>query len=306
MSNRESAIGAREGQTFEGSSLAVRYVNLVKLPHTVFALPFALVGVIFASYEKPVSWHDVLWVVVAFTSARFAAMAFNRIVDRGYDAMNPRTVAREIPTGVISVWNAGSAVAVASFVFVLATWNLNPLCFRLSPLALALVLGYSYTKRFTRWSHLVLGLGLAIAPVGGYLAVAGGWSTPWWILGLLAFGVMCWVAGFDVFYSMQDVSFDREHGLHSLPVAAGEQRALAFARVLHISTVASLALVGLSLGLGLLYWAGVAVVLGLLVYEHSLVRADDLKRLDAAFFSMNGIISIAFFFFVLAERLSRR
>ncbi|HEU4641348.1 MAG TPA: UbiA-like polyprenyltransferase [Gemmatimonadaceae bacterium] len=293
----------REGQTFAGGSLLVRYANFVKLPHTLFALPFALVGVTIASYVKGVSWRDVAWVVVAFTAARFAAMGFNRIVDRRIDALNPRTARREIPSGAMSTVEASLAVVVACALFLLAAWRLNPLCFALAPLALAWVLFYSYTKRFTRLAHLVLGLGLGIAPVGGYLAVTGAWSRPWWVLVLLAVAVMGWVAGFDIFYALQDVGFDREHGLHSIPAALGERGAVAVARLLHATTVVSLALVGVGIGGGWLYALGVAVVALLLLYEHSLVRIGDLSRLDAAFFTMNGIISITFFGFVLAERL---
>jgi 4-hydroxybenzoate polyprenyltransferase len=295
----------REGQTFAGRAALVRYANLVKLPHTLFALPFALVGVVLASYVKNVRPVAILWVALAFTSARFAAMAFNRIVDRRLDALNPRTSMREIPSGVIRVREAALAVALSSAVFLASAWQLNPLCFALAPVALIWVLGYSYTKRFTRWAHLVLGLGLGIAPVGGYLAVTGAWSDPWWMLPVLAAGVMTWVAGFDVLYALQDVAFDRTTGLHSLPAALGEHRALTVARVLHMGTVVALAAVGSAVGAGWFYWVGVAVVAALLTFEHSLVRADDLSRLDTAFFTMNGIISIAFFGFVLVERLVR-
>lgn len=299
------SAASREGQTFAGRATAIRYANLVKLPHTLFALPFALVGVVLASYVKEVTAGVVLWVAVAFTSARFAAMAYNRIVDRRLDALNPRTAAREIPAGVIGVHEAGVAVAISSALFLFSAWRLNPLCLALSPVALVWVLGYSYTKRFTRWAHLVLGLGLGIAPVGGYLAVTGAWSTPWWMLPMLAAAVMTWVGGFDVFYALQDVAFDRERGLHSIPAALGERKALLVARSLHVGTVVALGAVGAAVDAGWLYWVGVAVVAALLLFEHSLVRADDLSKLDAAFFTTNGIISIAFFGFVLAERLVR-
>jgi 4-hydroxybenzoate polyprenyltransferase len=295
----------REGQTFQGASRLTAYANFVKLPHTLFALPFALVGTVLASYERPITIAQVAWVVLAFTSARFAAMGFNRIADRHIDAQNPRTARRELPAGALRVAEAAVAVAAASAIFVAAAWQLNVLCLALSPLALAWVLAYSYTKRFTRWSHLVLGIGLSIAPVGGYLAITGRWSEPWWMLGALSIAVATWVAGFDILYALQDVGFDRENALHSVPVAYGEAGALAVARALHVVTVASLAAVGLAAGAGWLYAAGVAVAAALLLYEHSLVRVGDLSRLDAAFFTMNGIISIAFFGFVLAERLSR-
>jgi len=294
---------AMEGQTFRGVSRVVRYVNLVKLPHTVFALPFALVGVTLGSYVAPVTMQEVIWVVIAFTSARFAAMAFNRIVDRDVDALNPRTKSREIPSGALSVAGAGTAVIIACVAFVLAAWRLNPLCLALSPLALAWVLFYSYTKRFTRLCHLVLGVGLSIAPVGGYLATTGQWSDPWWMLVLLATAVATWVGGFDILYALQDIEFDCAHGLHSLPASLGEGAALNVARLLHVCTVLALAGVGFAVGAGWVYAAGVIIATALLLYEHSLVKRGELGRLDAAFFTMNGVISIVFFAFVLGERL---
>ena len=295
----------REGQTFDGASRLVRYVNFVKLPHTVFALPFALVGATLASYSYHVTPATLGWIVLAFTTARFAAMGFNRIVDRQIDARNPRTAKRELPAGVIGVREASLAVLIASVLFVIAAWELNPLCAVLSPIALGWVLWYSYTKRFTHWSHIVLGVGLAIAPVGGYLAVAGAWSTPWWMLIALATGVSSWTAGFDILYALQDEEFDRAERLHSVPVMFGSRGALAIARALHVLTIVSLAAVGTAVPVGWLYAAGVLVAAGLLLYEHSLVRGDDLSRLDAAFFTMNGVISLTFFGFVLAERLVR-
>ena len=296
----------REGQTFahRGSRLIV-YANFVKLPHTLFALPFALVGVVLASYRSSVTWPMIGWIVLAFTGARFAAMGFNRIVDREIDARNPRTRQREIPSGAIRVREAAGAVAVAAAVFVFAAWRLNPLCAWLSPVALGWVMFYSYTKRFTHFAHLALGLGTGIAPVGGYLAVTGAWSRPWWALLLLGLAVMGWVGGFDIFYALQDVGFDRQYGLHSLPVTLGERGAIRVARVLHSMTVACLVVAGVALGGGILYIIGAVVVAALLVYEHSLVRPGDLSRVDAAFFTMNGIISVTFFAFVLVERVLR-
>jgi 4-hydroxybenzoate polyprenyltransferase len=298
-----TATPVKEGQTFHGATAVVRYVNLVKLPHTVFALPFALVGVTLASYVAPVTLSKVIWVVIAFTAARFAAMGFNRIVDRDVDALNPRTKSREIPSGALSVAAASVAVAVACIIFVISAWQLNPLCLALSPLALAWVLFYSFTKRFTRLCHIVLGVGLSIAPVGGYLAVTGQWSDPWWMLVLLAAAVATWVGGFDVLYALQDIDFDCAQGLHSLPASLGERAALNAARLLHICTVLALAGVGVAAGAGWIYAAGVIVATTLLLYEHSLVKPGDLGRLDAAFFTMNGVISIVFFAFVLTERL---
>jgi 4-hydroxybenzoate polyprenyltransferase len=301
--NAPAPAGAREGQTFRGGGVLLRHANLVRLPHTVFALPFALVGVILASYIAPITVSDVVWVVVAFTSARFAAMGFNRIVDREIDAKNPRTRSREIPSGAMSVREASVAVIVASVIFVVAAWQLNSLCLILAPVALGWVLFYSYTKRFTRWSHLVLGVGLSIAPVGGYLAVTGHWSNPWWMLIALAVAVATWVGGFDILYALQDVSFDRENGLYSVPSTFGEPGALEIARLMHVTTVAGLAAAGLGAHSGILYFVGVGVAGLLLLYEHSLVKTDDFSRLDAAFFTMNGVISIVFLGFVLLERL---
>ncbi|MDP9179260.1 MAG: putative 4-hydroxybenzoate polyprenyltransferase [Gemmatimonadota bacterium] len=293
----------REGQTFDGRSLLVRYVNFVKLPHTVFALPFALVGATLASYRAPVSWTSLGWIVLAFTAVRFAAMGFNRIVDRDIDARNPRTANRELPRGALSLRQAVVAVVVMSAVFVFAAWQLNAVCGWLSPVALGWVLFYSYTKRFTRLCHIVLCIGLSIAPVGGYLAVTGQWSDPWWMLVLLAAAVATWVGGFDILYALQDIDFDCAQGLHSLPASLGERNALNVARFLHVCTVLALAGVGIAVGAHWIYAAGVLVATVLLLYEHSLVKPGDLRRLDAAFFTMNGVISILFFAFVLTERL---
>ena len=295
----------REGQTYAGASRLIAYANLVKLPHTVFALPFALVGVVLASYRRPLRLADVGWVVLAFTAARFVAMAFNRIVDREIDGRNPRTAMREIPRGAVSLAEAWISVVVAGTLFVFAASRLNTLCLILSPVALAWIMFYSYTKRFTRWSHLVLGWSLAIAPVGGYLAVTGTWSRPTWMLLALALGVASWVAGFDVFYALQDVEFDRAERLKSLPAVIGEARSIRVARLLHGTSVAALATVGFAIAGGPWYWVGVSLAALLLVYEHSLVQPGNLSRLDAAFFTMNGMISIAFFFFVLLDRLTR-
>jgi 4-hydroxybenzoate polyprenyltransferase len=296
---------AREGQTFGGASRLVAFANLVKLPHTVFALPFALVGVVLASYRRPLRVADIAWVILAFTAARFAAMAFNRIVDREYDKRNPRTAMREIPSGVVAVGEAWFSVVVASAVFVFAAAKLNPLCLKLSPVALSWIFFYSFTKRFTRWSHVVLGWSLAIAPVGGYLAVTGAWSRPWWMLIALAVAVACWVAGFDIFYALQDVEFDREQKLNSIPAAMGDANAIIVARVLHVISVLALCVVGYVTRGGGWYWAGTALAASLLAYEHSLVAPGKLEKLDAAFFTMNGMISISFFFFVLMDRLFR-
>ncbi len=298
----------REGQTYQGRTRFSTYASFVKLPHTVFALPFAMIGVILASYSHAVTWPMLGWTILAFTAARFAAMGFNRIVDREFDARNPRTAMREIPRGALSVREASVAVALAAAIFFVAAGALNPLCLALSPIALAWVFFYSYTKRFTRFAHIVLGLGMSIAPVGGYLAVAGRWSQPWWLLGVLATTVVTWGAGFDVLYALPDIAFDTEHGLHSIPVAFGERGAITIARALHCVTVVCLVVIGVAVFpttqlSSLLYWVGVLIAVSLLVYEHSLVRPGDLSKLDAAFFTMNGVISLTLLAFVLAGRL---
>ena len=293
-----------EGQTLGGAGRLVDYSNLVKLPHTVFALPFALVGATLASYRHPVRAMDVFWILLAFTAARFAAMAFNRVVDRRIDARNPRTRGREIPSGKLSVRQASVAVGVASAVFVFSAGMLNTLCLVLSPFALGWVLFYSFTKRFTRWAHLVLGFALAIAPVGAYLAISGAWSQPAGGLLALAGAVLCWVAGFDILYSLQDEEFDRAQRLHSVPAAFGVVGAIRISRALHLLCVALFVLTGfLFPDLGPLYFAGVLVIAGMLVYEQSLVRADDLSRIDAAFFNVNGAISVVFMAIVVLERI---
>lgn len=303
MTHPRAGDPVREGQSFADTSALSRWASFVKLPHTVFALPFALVGVTLASREAPITIAMIGWVVLAFTSARWVAMAVNRIVDREFDARNPRTANRELPRGAISVATAWVTVGVAAAVFVLSAWRLNPLCLALSPVALAWVCFYSFTKRFTRYAHLVLGLGLAIAPVGGYLAVTGVWSEPWWMLIALTIGVMTWSAGFDIFYALPDIEFDRSQGLFSIPSTLGAERALLVARLLHLVTIAALSLTLVTVGAGWLAWVGVIVAAGILAYEHSLVAPNDLRRLDAAFFTMNGVISITFFAFVLADRV---
>lgn len=293
-----------EGQTLRGSGRLIDYSNFVKLPHTLFALPFALVGATLASYRYPVRAVDLFWVVVAFTAARFAAMGFNRIADRVIDAKNPRTRMREIPSGKLTVRQAAVSVAAASALFLLSAAMLNPLCLKLAPFALGWVLFYSYTKRFTRWAHLVLGFGMAIAPVGAYLAIAGEWTEPAGALFALAGGVLGWGAGFDILYALQDEEFDRANGLHSVPASFGARGALAVSRVLHLFSVACFALTGLFFPeVGALYYAGVVVVALMLVYEQSLVKADDLSRMDAAFFNLNAAISVVFFAIVITGRL---
>lgn len=293
----------REGQTFAGESLFVRYVNFVKLPHTVFALPFALLGVIVASYRNAVTWRAGILVVIAFTAARFVAMGFNRIADRRIDARNPRTQGRELPTGRLTVSQAWAAVIAAMVIFLYATWLLNPLCAALAPFALIWIATYSYTKRFTDWTHLWLGGALAIAPVGGYVAVTGAWSEPWWLLFVIAFAVMCWVAGFDVFYALQDEAFDRAERLRSLVVRLGKGPAISLAKTLHGFAIIALVAFGYGARLGLPYFAGVGIGAAIIAWEHRLVKPGDLSRLNAAFFTANGIVSIVVFLGAFVDRI---
>jgi 4-hydroxybenzoate polyprenyltransferase len=301
--DRLSALPPREAQTYAGESLLVRYVNFVKLPHTLFALPFALLGVVAASRTTPVTSRTVALVVLAFSSARWAAMGFNRIVDRHFDARNPRTFNRELPQGRLSLTQAWLSVAIAAGLFILSAALLNPLCLVLSPIALGWILLYSVSKRFTWWPHLWLGISLAIAPVGGYLAVTGRWSNPAWVLVTVTLGVATWVAGFDIFYALPDARFDSAEGLRSAVVRLGETRAIVLAKLLHALTIPSLVLFGYGANLGAWYYLGLIIATAILAYEHSLVRADDLSRLDAAFFTMNGVMSLVVFGFALLDRL---
>lgn len=286
-----------------GESLLVRYANFVKLPHTLFALPFALLGVIAASMRAPVTLRAVGLVLLAFSAARWAAMGFNRIADRAFDARNPRTMQRELPRGALTLGQAWASVLAASAIFMLSAGALNRLCLFLSPLALGWILTYSLTKRFTWWPHLWLGLSLAIAPVGGYLAVMGRWSEPAWPLLAVALAVATWVAGFDIFYALPDEAFDRREGLRSAVVRLGEGRAILAAKLLHGITIPALALFGYGMGFGPWYYAGLVAAAAILAYEHGLVRPGDLSRLDAAFFTMNGIMSVTVFAFALLDRL---
>jgi 4-hydroxybenzoate polyprenyltransferase len=292
-----------EGQTIQGASLLVRLVNFVKLPHTLFALPFALLGVLAASMVAPVTMRSVVLVVVAFSSARWVAMGFNRIADRKFDARNPRTQSRELPTGALTLAQAWASVVVAGAVFLGASALLNPLCLILAPAALLWVMAYSLSKRFTWWPHLWLGMSLAIAPVGGYLAVTGRWTEPWWLLLVIALGVATWVAGFDIFYALPDEQFDRGEGLRSAVVRLGERRSILLAKALHGVTIPALALFGWTAGFGEWYLAGIILAAGILVYEHQLVKVGDLSRLNAAFFTMNGVMSVTVFGFALVDRI---
>jgi 4-hydroxybenzoate polyprenyltransferase len=298
-----SPLTAREGQTFGGDSLLTRYVNFVKLPHTLFALPFALLGVLAASVSAPVTARMVALVVLAFSSARWAAMGFNRIADRQFDARNPRTLNRELPQGRLTLTQAWISVILAGTIFIVAAGLLNPACLWLSPLALAWILLYSLSKRFTWWPHLWLGLSLSMAPVGGYLAVTGRWSHPAWLLVAITIGVATWVAGFDIFYALPDAGFDSAEGLRSAVVRLGETRAILLAKLLHGLTIPALLVFGYGAGFGAWYFAGIVLATGILAYEHQLVRPGDHTRLDAAFFTMNGVMSLVVFGFALVDRV---
>ena len=275
------------------------YGRMIRLSHSVFALPFALSSAVIAA-GSGISWRRVAWILVAMVGARSAAMGFNRLADQELDARNPRTAGRELPRGAISRGEVWVFVVASAATLVAAAAMLNPLCLALSPLALLVVFGYSYTKRFTALSHVFLGLALALAPVGAWLAIRGRFEAPPVVLGL---AVLFWVAGFDTIYACQDEAFDRAEGLHSLPARLGTRRALVVARLFHVIAVALLAAVSALAPLHPVYLAGVAVVAALLFYEHSLVHADDLSRIDAAFFTVNGWISLGYFGVTLAARL---
>jgi 4-hydroxybenzoate polyprenyltransferase len=277
-------------------------LEMIKWEHSIFALPFALCGAMLAAGGLPTA-HQLLWIVVAMVSARSAAMAFNRLADASIDAANPRTRTRALPAGHLTPVFVTTFILVSSAIFVAAAAQLNRLALWLSPVALAVLLLYSYTKRFTRWSHLVLGFALGMAPAAAWIAVRGALDAR--IL-LLTAAVTFWVGGFDVLYACQDFDFDREAGLHSIPRYLGIARALWVARVFHLIMLALLIAVLWSFGLGKLALAGVAVVAALLAYEHSLVSASDLSKLNAAFFTMNGVISVVFFIFIAGDLLLRR
>ena len=275
------------------------YYRLVKFEHTIFALPFAYVGAFLAVNGVP-SAHDLLWITVAMIGARSLAMALNRLIDARLDAANPRTAGRELPSGALTVATVVAFCLLSLAVYLTAVWELDPLVRWLSPIPVAAFVVYPYLKRFTWLCHLWLGAVDGLAPVGAWAAIKG--ELPWqaWALGA---GVGAWVAGFDLFYALFDVKVDREQGLHSWATRFGERGAFAGARALHLATIVLLVAAGVGLHVGPLYWVGVAIVAGLLLYEHTLVRPGDLRRLDAAFFTMNGVIAVAFFVFVLADVL---
>ncbi|MEZ5289238.1 MAG: 4-hydroxybenzoate octaprenyltransferase [Vicinamibacterales bacterium] len=267
------------------------YLSFVRFSHTVFALPFALTGALLATRHAPMSWGQIGWIVLAMVAARSAAMGFNRLVDARYDALNPRTAMRELPRGAMSAREATLFVVVASALFVWVSFRISWLCGALSPLALAIVFWYSLAKRFTSYTQVFLGLAMAVAPVGGWLAAGGrgGWEP--WLLGL-AIGL--WVGGFDVLYACQDLDFDRAHGLRSIPVRFGVPRSLLISRAMHVGTIACMAALAWIVPLGATYLAGVAVVAALLVFEQSLVSETDLSQVKRAF-DMNGYVGIIYF-----------
>jgi len=277
-------------------------LEMIKFEHTVFALPFAFISALLAAGGLP-DGRTALWIVVAMVGARSSAMAFNRLVDLEYDRRNPRTARRALPAGELTPPQVWLFVAVATALFVVAATNLNPLALVLSPVALAIIWGYSYTKRFTNLCHLVLGLAIGIAPAGAWIAVRGALELA---PVLLSLAVMLWVGGFDVIYACQDEDFDRKAGLRSLPARLGAEGALRVSRLMHVLTVAILLALPFLLPLGPLYLTGVVLVAALLGYEHRLVKPDDLSRVDAAFFTVNGFVSIGLLLFTAADVLLSR
>jgi 4-hydroxybenzoate polyprenyltransferase len=272
-------------------------LEMIKFEHSVFALPFALTGALLAARATQHSWptlRQILWIVVAMVAARSAAMTINRIADLRYDRENPRTKMRALATGALSVSFASIFTLIAVAVFFLAAWQLNPLALKLAPLAIAILFFYSFTKRFTSWSHLFLGFALGISPAAAWIAITG--SLDWRML-ILCAAVTLWVGGFDVLYACQDIGFDQQSGLYSVPRRFGIANALWIARVMHVGVVLLLGWLAASFGLPWPAWAGIVVVAALLAYEHSLVKANDLSKLNAAFFTVNGYISMLFLLF---------
>jgi 4-hydroxybenzoate polyprenyltransferase len=282
------------------TALPVRFARLVKIEHTVFALPFAYVGALLAVNGAP-SAHDLLWITVAMVGARSLAMGLNRLIDAAIDERNPRTAGRELPTGLLSHAQVWAFCAASLAVFLVAVWQLDPIVRWLWPIPVAGFVIYPYLKRFTWLCHLWLGAVDGLAPVGAWVAITG--QLPWeaWVLGA---AVGAWIAGFDLLYSLFDVEVDRAQGLHSWATRFGERGTFIGARALHALTVVLLGLVGAGLGLGIAYWLGVVAVAALLFWEHTLVGPGNLRRLDAAFFTMNGVISVVFLGFVLIEALA--
>ena len=286
----------------------VDYGRLIRFSHTVFALPFALSSIALAWPRYPATLRSLGWILLAMVGARSAAMGFNRLVDRKLDAVNPRTRLWELPQGKVKVGEAVGLTVLASLLFLYAAYRLNPLCFALSPLALAVIFFYSLTKRFTWASHLFLGLALSLAPIGAWLALSGmpdslgDVATPF----LLGLAVLFWLAGFDTIYTLQDYDFDRGHGVHSIPARFGVTWGLRLSALFHLLTVIFLALLGLEAGLGMIYWGGLAIVSLIIFWEHRLVKPDNLSRVNRAFFDFNAYVSVGYFFATLADLFWRR
>ena len=278
-------------------------LEMIKFSHTIFAFPFALLGVVLASQANGAlpGFGQIFWICLAMVGARSGAMGLNRLIDARIDADNPRTSERHIPAGKVSVGEAWLFIMISLAIFWFAAWMLNPLCFMLAPLAIALFVLYAYCKRFSHFAHIVLGLCLAAAPIGAYIALRG--ELGWPVMSL-ALAVLFWVAGFDIFYALQDYEFDVERGLHSIPSRLGVEKSFLLVRIFHALMLLFLLLVLPGSGLGWIYLSGVLVVSGLLLYEHSLVKPDDLSKLDAAFFNMNGYISVTIFVFALVDAVS--
>ena len=286
-------------------TLVKKYLSLVKFSHTIFAMPFAMIGFFLAcETNNSFQWKDMLvkfvLVILCMVFARSAAMAFNRYLDRHFDAKNPRTAIREIPAGAISANSALFFTILMSMLFVVCTFFINRLCFFLSPVALAVILGYSYTKRFTPLCHLVLGLGLSLAPIGAYLAVTGEFAL---LPVLFSFAVLFWVSGFDIIYALQDEEFDKANNLYSIPSMLGKVKALRVSEILHVLSAACIIAAGWYGQFGLWYWIGAVVFSGMLIYQHSVVKPTDLSRVNLAFMTANGIASVVFATFVIFDLL---
>ncbi|MEP7257424.1 MAG: UbiA-like polyprenyltransferase [Flavitalea sp.] len=301
------------------------YLSLVTFSHTIFAMPFAMIGFTLGiinhasvfgvsqwNLNKTIGWDwditnlrwpyvgNFLLVILCMVFARSAAMAFNRYLDKNFDALNARTAIREIPAGIISANKALLFTVINALLFIACTWLINPICFYLSPVALLVVLGYSFTKRFTPLCHLILGLGLSLAPIGAYLAVTGYFSV---LPVLFSLAVIFWVSGFDIIYALQDVDFDRQHRLYSIPAWLGKKNALRVSSFLHLLSAVSVLVAGIYGGFNILYWAGALVFAGMLIYQHSIVNPTDISRVNRAFMTANGFASVVFAVFVISDRL---
>ena len=276
------------------------YLSLIKFSHTIFAMPFAMIGYVLGIkfFNFQFSIYNFSKVILCMIFARSAAMAFNRYLDRSFDAKNPRTAIREIPSGVISAANALFFTIISCAFFLVTCYFINSLCFYLSPVALLVVLGYSYTKRFTPLCHLILGLGLSLAPIGAYLAVAGHFTL---LPVLFSLNVIFWVSGFDIIYALQDVEFDKSQQLYSIPAWLGKVKALRISEILHLLSAACIIIAGWYANFGWLYWIGVTIFAGMLIYQHSIIKHDDLRKVNMAFMTANGIASVVFAIFVIAD-----